>query len=592
MYDEAALLGKIIYKATGGNVLFVKHLLSLMSQRGYIYFSDGKWDWSKHSARIEDMIQSKICDVVADEIRQLSLDAQEALKIASCLGSHFQLHILAQMLYSLGKCDLEDYLCQGIEQMSLPEKNITETHRLLSEALELGLIQKTPGQARYRFHDRVLQAAYSMIPDGSDKLELHFKLGKLFYKIAKASGEHWPLLAAVTDPNHGSKLIMDRSMKTRVAELNLEVTKIVVQKSAFVQASDYLVQGLSLLDKDERWESTYDLALELSSTLAEIAYVSRDFVLCKHMVDEVVTHARCLPDKYQVYQTLVRSLSAQGRVDDAFDVGLKLLALLGEKIRPSSVKLSFNFARLKSSVLGKSDKELLNLPSMEDEDKKQAVNVLRVLGVLAWVSYRTNELLQMQFRLIRLTMTYGVTPFSAAPFAYFGMALTCMGSFNDGYRMGKLAMEMTRRNGGDGLAVAICQSMLMHWKEPTRLSAAPLLEAYHSSMASGFVESSFLCAVAYLTACFESGAPLASLISEQRRLLDQIEVYGYSKSLVLFHKTRTPDCFENQRDRQGFVEPRWRDHPGENFLGRMSSSWVHEAHGIGLLWPSNAIPFV
>jgi predicted ATPase len=533
---EAESLAEIVHKATAGNVLFVVHLLRLMAQRGYIYYSDQsqRWEWSKYSNRIEDMIQSDISDVVADEVRQLPLAAQEALKIASCLGSHFQLHMLAQMIYSIGDVDLDDYLISDSYKLVLNHKDIVECHRFLTQAVGLGLIHESKG-ARYRFHDRVIEAAYSMIPDGSDKLEIHFKMGKLFYKMSKSSGgTEWMLLAAVIQLNRGSKLIMDRIMKTRLAELNLEAAKIGIRTLAFAEAAEYLTQGLSLLDKDERWESNYDLALELSSTLAEIAYIARDFVLSKHMVDEVVKNACSMPDKYQVYQTLVRSLSAQGRVDDAFDVGLKLLALLGEKVRPSPVRTTWNLLRLKSTVLSHTDENLMNLPPMQNEKKKQAVIILRVLIVLAWVSQRTDELRQMQFRLTKLTMDYGTTPYSAASFAYFGMALNSMGSFNDGYRMGKISMEMARRNGGDALAVAIAQCFLVHSKQPLRDSAAPLLQAYHSSIATGFVESSFMCAYVYICTCFEAGAPLSSLVSEMKKLLHQVDHYGYSNSVVSF----------------------------------------------------------
>lgn len=57
----------------------------------------------------------------------------------------------------------------------------------------------------------------------------------------------------------------------------------------------------------------------------------------------------------------------------------------------------------------------------------------------------TTKLFGVTHRMVQLTMTYGLTAFSPASFANFGLAILFVGNYEAGYRMGSLALRLSQK---------------------------------------------------------------------------------------------------------------------------------------------------
>lgn len=143
---------------------------------------------------------------------------------------------------------------------------------LAREASE-GLI--TFSEGRYRFlHDRIQQAAYSLVPD-SAKAQMHYQIGVLLYNTSEKEVEE-RLFEIADHLNSALELISDGEDRYRLAGLNLRAGKKARSAAAYERAYEYLTLALGLLN-DDCWDNQYDLMLDLHLEAAEAAYACTRF---------------------------------------------------------------------------------------------------------------------------------------------------------------------------------------------------------------------------------------------------------------------------------------------------------------------------
>ncbi len=172
---ELQMLAELVFAKTQGNPFFLTQLLKSLYQDNLLRFniSNRCWQWDIELIKQID-ITDNVVDLMVNQIQKLSPKTQNVLKLAACIGDKFTLEILS----------------------IVTEKNLTETAADLWESLEAGLVipltnaYKIPlvfdndfklshSQIPYKFlHDRVQQAAYTLIPD-MQKKQTHLKIGNL-----------------------------------------------------------------------------------------------------------------------------------------------------------------------------------------------------------------------------------------------------------------------------------------------------------------------------------------------------------------------------------------------------------------------------
>ncbi|MEG3936512.1 hypothetical protein QT990_35665 [Microcoleus sp. T3_B1] len=96
----------------------------------------------------------------------------------------------------------------------------------------------------YKFlHDRVQQAAYSLIPE-SEKKATHLKIGQLLLNNTTEQERKDNIFALVNQLNFGTDLLTNQSEKDELAELNLIAGQKAKAATAYEAAVNYLNVGI------------------------------------------------------------------------------------------------------------------------------------------------------------------------------------------------------------------------------------------------------------------------------------------------------------------------------------------------------------
>lgn len=206
-------LTELVYSKTLGNAFFTIEFLKSLNQNGLVKFSFEEQKWNVNLDGIKKKgITNNVVDLLVGKINELPETTQRVLQLASCIGNIFDLQLLS-VVYG---------------------KNMKSTFTDLWKAVEEGMLQPTDDSYQYidiiegsdvfkveiEFqHDRVQQAAYSMLSD-EEREKIHLQIGKYFQSKKKELSEI--IFDIVNHINEGIRLITDKKEIQQMAELNLQ----------------------------------------------------------------------------------------------------------------------------------------------------------------------------------------------------------------------------------------------------------------------------------------------------------------------------------------------------------------------------------
>jgi predicted ATPase len=191
-------LAALIHEKTTGNPFFAIQFISTLADEDLLSFdySRGRWLWDLNRIHAKGYTDN-VVELMVGKLNRLPVDTQEALKQFACMGNSAEFDMLA-MAY---------------------EKPIEELHQHLWEAVRTGLIFRS--EDSYRFlHDRVQEAAYSMIPKEL-RPAAHLRIGTLLAEHTPATKREETIFEIVNQLNRGSHLLTSVEERERVAGLNL-----------------------------------------------------------------------------------------------------------------------------------------------------------------------------------------------------------------------------------------------------------------------------------------------------------------------------------------------------------------------------------
>eukprot|EP00523_Entomoneis_sp_CCMP467_P012110 CAMPEP_0168719300 /NCGR_PEP_ID=MMETSP0724-20121128/965_1 /TAXON_ID=265536 /ORGANISM="Amphiprora sp., Strain CCMP467" /LENGTH=1183 /DNA_ID=CAMNT_0008765845 /DNA_START=1 /DNA_END=3552 /DNA_ORIENTATION=- len=421
--SEAAELSASIHMVTNGNVFHLFQVLRYLVDKEIIAYSEeGEWTWDGSAVQECLMAPNSVLELVLGTIKSQSQEVQEALKVASCLGSE-------------------------VDAAAIDVVLLTQSGPHLEQAASAGLLTKTDRYGVYRFsHDWIRHAAYSLIPE-KERAAFHHKLGRRLWKSSSNMGLDQNVMLIVSLMNVGSDHVRDKRERYKLADLNLKAGKKALSMPSFPDAARFLRKGIEYLGED-CWEEKYSLSLELYSNAAEIETINGNFEFVSTCINEVVKNGRNLDDKIQAYAALLTSMEQQDDLEEATAVCADVVGKLGETLPPRASKLTAakEFFKVRFALRGKSDKELMSMPMMADDKKRKCMEFLSLGFVAAWRSKSPMSAL-FAFRAVRLSLKYGLHNASSLAFAVYGATLCGLHiDVHEGFRMGQLAIRMAERS--------------------------------------------------------------------------------------------------------------------------------------------------
>lgn len=292
-------LADIVHNETNGNIFFVMQFLKSLHEEGILFRRNGV-DWQWDSQRIHVSSQDVVL-LVSKQMERLEPQVQEMLMVASCIGAEFDEYLLHDVL------------------------NPSQVAETLATALTKGLILVDRHAAGYRFtHDKVQQAAYSLIPE-EDRDTFHLTIGRQLWKNLSAEEIDMNIFLVVNQLSRGIHLVEDQDELYGITMLCLRAGEKATLSSDFATAAEYLGFGIELLGS-RGWRDQYDLSLNLYNAAAEAEYCTAKFDRMDRLTDQVLLHARSFHDKLRAYTTQVYSLGARQQLQEAIDMGFGVSA--------------------------------------------------------------------------------------------------------------------------------------------------------------------------------------------------------------------------------------------------------------------------
>ncbi|MEH2175375.1 trifunctional serine/threonine-protein kinase/ATP-binding protein/sensor histidine kinase [Nostoc sp.] len=514
---SAWTLSQLIYQKTQGNPFFTIQFLKALHQENLIKFDIELGCWQCDITQV--MTQAVTDDVVAFmgfQLRKLPLSTQQVLQLAACIGNQFDLASLA-IVSKQSQIETAATLWKGLQEgLILPNGDVYKFY-IGQESLA-----RTPENIQtvtYKFlHDRVQQAAYSLIPDDQKQLT-HLKIGQLLLSVMSEKEKEEKIFEIVNQLNKGADLIVAETEREELAKLNLVAAQRAKSATAYVAAIEYATKGIQLLTTS-CWQQCYELTLALHDLAAEVACLSGDFRQMEQIVDEVVQNARQLLDKVKVYEVKILAEVAQSQQPKAIKTALSTLELFGVLFpeQPTDADITESLQQTQDVLKGKHLEDFLELPEMTDF---QSLATIRILAAVTAAVYQAvPELLPLIVcKQIRLSVEYGNAAVSAQAYAWYGVILCGIGEIDLGDRIGELAMGLLSRFQSKEFkasTINMVYPFVKPWKHHIQNSLAPLLDGYHSGLEMGTLEYAAYCAYNYCSLSFFLGKNLSILEPEMK----------------------------------------------------------------------------
>ncbi len=479
---ETSAFAELVTAKTEGNPFFVIQFLKSAWDEGLLRFDPERRRWR---FRLEEIAQApmtqNVIDLMSHKIQRLSPQTQRVLTLAACVGSRFDLETLAT-----------------VSEQS-PEGAFAGLRQALDEGLVLAsasyALASPQGDAEehvYEFlHDRVQQAAYARLPEES-RQRMHLTVGRLLLERWDRARAEERVFDVVGHLNLGLGLIEDAGERLSVASLNAIAGRRAKSSTAYQAALRYFKTGLELLP-ETRWSTHYDLSVDLSRETAECEYLCGQFAEAEHRFAELLVRSRTALEKARVHNLRLVQYENLSRYAEATRIGSDGLALLGVEFPAAEASqrdaLDAELAEIERLLSGRSIGSLVDLPVLENPEKRLVMRLLTDVWAPAYISGNATLVALVSARLVSLSIRHGNSEDSA--YGYVTHAITVgplRGDYRSAYEWGALALAVNERFGDQKRRAKIHQQFNAHvtlWRRPLATCIPHAQEACRSGLQTG-----------------------------------------------------------------------------------------------------------
>jgi PAS domain S-box-containing protein len=454
--DAAHPLAQLVHGKTGGNPFFAIQFLTALADEGLLWFDPvmRAWQWDMNRIHAKGYTDN-VVDLMIGKLKRFSATTREVLKHLACLGNVAEIATLA-----------------------LVQEETEEAMRgALWEAVRAGLIFRSDGTYKF-LHDRIQQAAYSLIPD-EHRPEVHLRIGRVLLASMTADELDQHLFDVASQLNRGAARLIDRDEKVQVATIDLRSGRKAKASAAYVSARAYFSAGMALLNEKD-WGSHYELAFSLWLERAECEFLTGNFDTAEQLLGELLQRGTSKVDQAAVYHLRVQLHEVKGEYPQAVASGLACLNLFGIDLpaHPTEEQVQAEYETVWQTLNGSSIESLIDLPLVTDPEVRAAMQALSFLSPPAYLTDLRLSCLQL-CRMVKIGMQHGTSVPSALAYSYFGIILgPVFHRYTDGHRFAKLACDLIEKHGFIACQAKIYYGMgyAAFWTQPIA-SAIDLMRA-------------------------------------------------------------------------------------------------------------------
>jgi PAS domain S-box-containing protein len=423
--EHVAPLAQLVHEKTAGNPFFAIQFMSALAEEALLTFEhrDAQWCWDLDRIHAKGYTDN-VVDLLVGKLHRLPAETRTALQQLACLGNSAEFALLTMVCEDANK----------------------HMHGDLQEAVRTGLVLRS--ERAYTFlHDRVQEAAYSLIPEGA-RGGAHLRIGRLLASRTAAAEIEERIFEIVNQLNRGLHLITSPEERERVAELNFIAGRRAKTSTAYASALAYLAAARKLLT-EESWDHNYELIFAVEFDTAECQLLTASMAAAEDRLSMLARRARSVRHIAAVARLRLTLYTTLDRSDRGVEVCLEYLQRGGARWspHPTSDEVRREYERIWSQLGSRSIEELIDLPLMNDPVSLAALDVLT--EVVTPALFTDENLLSLVIcRMVNLSLEHGNSDGSCFAYVWLGMILgPHFGDYQAGFRFGKLGHDLVGKRG-------------------------------------------------------------------------------------------------------------------------------------------------
>ncbi|MCG6921744.1 MAG: AAA family ATPase [Acidobacteria bacterium] len=481
--DDVQALAELVEAKTGGNAFFAHQFLKALHEQGLLTFDAAGRTWTADVARIRQSgMTDNVVELMAGKIRALPTSTQDVLRLASCIGNTFDLETL-RLVREDEEPPTSSALWRLVEEgLILP---LDDSYKLLPVADPA----RTDTNVTLRFlHDRVQQAAYSLIPP-EEQPATHLRIGRLL--LESTPDPHESVFEVVSQLNKGIELITSPEEKVLLAGLNLQAGQRAKESTANLAARAHATVALSLLTPED-WRRNYRLAFDSHLLGAEAHYLTGDFARAEELIHRCLQNADDAYDKADVYSLLMLRQTMSSQYAEAIESARQALALLDFELPHAdlSARIAEEMGWLLQHFEANGMEGLDDGPDMEARDKLATMKVLDNLSAPTYVSGQTELWILHVLLKVRLSIEHGNCPETGYAFSELGLIFCILGPAQYGFPAGELSRRLGEKFKDVSLrhkarSLHLIANYITPWFKHFAETESTNAESYQASLESG-----------------------------------------------------------------------------------------------------------
>ncbi|MBD2312965.1 AAA family ATPase [Desertifilum sp. FACHB-1129] len=468
----AAPLSHLIYQKTQGNPFFTIQFLYGLYEEECIIFNPSSGYWQCDLTQVRQLaLTDDVVEFTIRRLQRLPEATQQVLKLAACIGNRFDLETLAVVCEATPESVAADLWRSLQDGLVIPENS---TYKFFQgKGHDVEAVDNIT--VSYLFlHDRVQQAAYSLIPE-TLRQATHYQIGKLLLANVSPEEQGSKIFAIVNHLNEGFVLHQSQEERSELLQLNLIAGRRAKESTAYGVAVNYFTVAKSLLP-DDSWQQCYEKTLDVYFNLAEVKYLSGDFQSSLVIIETISSFARQQVERAEAFNLAILMFTLQGQYLQALEYGQKALSCLNFDLSEIDLpeKLESYQREIELKLGNRPIEQLVDEPEATDPEKRLIIKILNNLIVPVYVLQKGELYFIVALSMVSVSLNFGVVAESGNGFSAYGMYLGFyQRNYQSGYEFGVLAESLAKRfKQAENLCKAcyMLGNNLLSWVRPLRCS--------------------------------------------------------------------------------------------------------------------------